>query len=179
MFYTRIPTERIGVLIGPEGKTKSRLEELTGIRLVIDSKSGEVTIDESQAKDPTHSLKVRDVVTAIGRGFSEERAFDLLDDDTYLLVFDIKDSAGDSKKRIAQVKGRLIGSEGKTRRLIEELAGVEISVYGHTVAIIGEAFHLNVAKQAVEMLLGGSEHRTVYRFLERKREEIRAYELGL
>jgi len=102
-----------------------------------------------------------------------------LDDDMYLHVIDIKEFTGRGKDRVAQVKGRLIGAGGKTRRLIEELAGVDMSVYGHSVAIIGDAFHLNVGRQAIEMLLSGSEHRTVYRFLERKREEIRAYELGL
>ena len=179
MFYTRVPTDRVGVLIGPEGQTKSRLEKLTGAKIVVDSESGEVTIDESRAKDPTSALKVRDIVAAIARGFSEERAFRLLDDDTYLQVIDIKDVSGDSKQRVAQVKVWIIGSGGKTRRLIEELAGVDLSVHGHTVALIGDAFHLNVARQAVEMILEGSEHRTVYRFLERKREEIRAYEMGL
>ncbi len=179
MFYARVPVERVGVLIGPEGQTKAHLEELTGVKIIIDSASGEVTIDESAAKDPTAALKVRDIVSAIARGFSEERAFRLLDDDMYLQVLDIKDVAGDSRRRVAQVKGRIIGSGGKTRRLIEELAGVDLSVYGHTVALIGDAFHLNIARQAVEMLLEGSEHRTVYRFLERKREEVRAYEMGL
>jgi ribosomal RNA assembly protein len=178
MFYTRIPVERVGVLVGEGGQTKTRLEEMTGIKVIVDSKTGEVTIDESEAKDPTSSLKVRDVVTAIGRGFSEEKAFLLMDDDVYLQTFDIKESAGDNKGRIAQIKGRVIGSGGKTRRLVEELAGVYMSVYGHTVALIGEAFHLDIARQAVEMLLGGSEHKTVYRFLERKRQEIKAYDMG-
>ena len=179
MFFTRMPVERVGVLIGEKGQTKARLEEITGIKLSIDSATWEVTIDETGAKDPTHALKVRDIVTAIGRGFSEERAFRLLDDDVYLQVFDIKEFSGESKDRVAQVKGRVIGTGGKTRRLVEELAGVEMSVYGHTVAIIGEAFHINIARQAVEMLLQGSEHKTVYRFLERKREDIKAYEMGL
>ena len=53
-----------------------------------------------------------------------------------------------------------------------------MSVYGHTVALIGEAFHLAIAREAVEMLLRGSEHNTVYRFLERKREHIKVYEMG-
>jgi len=179
MFYVRIPVDRVGVLIGEQGRTKARLEELTGVKITVDSNTGEVTIDETGAKDPTFSLKVRDVVTAIGRGFSEEKAFLLMDDDMYVQVFDIKEFASDSKDRLAQIKGRVIGAGGKTRRLLEELAGVDISVSGHTVAIIGDAFHLDIGRQAMEMLLGGSEHKTVYRFLERKRLEIKAYEKGL
>ena len=109
MFYLRIPTERVGVLIGPGGETKSRLQEVTGVILQIDSASGEVTVDESNASDPALSLKVRDVVSAIGRGFSEERAFRLLQDDVYLEMFDIKDFAH-SRNRIAQIKARVIGT---------------------------------------------------------------------
>ena len=177
MFYVRIPTERVGVLIGPGGDTKSRILERTGIILQVDSASGEVTIDESGATDPALSLKVRDFVIAIGRGFSEERAFRLLQDDVYLEVFDIKDFAH-SRNRIGQIKARLIGTRGKTRRILEELTSADMSVYGHTVALIGEAFHLAIAREAVEMLLRGSEHNTVYRFLERKREHIKVYEMG-
>ncbi len=179
MFYARIPVERIGVLIGEQGQTKASLEEKTGVKLTIDSNSGEITIDESGAKDPAASLKVRDVVNAIGRGFSERKAFRLLDDDMYIQILDVKEFAGSGKDRVAEIKGRVIGAGGKTRQLIEELAGVDVSVHGHTVAIIGDAFHLDIGRQAVEMILGGSEHKTVYRFLERKREEIKAYDMGL
>lgn len=178
MFYVRIPTERVGVLIGPGGETKARIQELTGVILQIDSATGEVTVDESRATDPSQSLKVRDLVMAIGRGFSEERALRLLQDDVYFEVLDIKDFAH-SRNRIGQIKARLIGTRGKTRRIVEELAEVDMSVYGHTVALIGEVFHLAIGKGAVEMLLRGSEHQTVYRFLERKREAIKAYEMGL
>jgi len=177
MFYLRIPTERVGVLIGSGGETKSRLQELTGVVLEVDSRSGEVTVDESGATDPVLSIKVRDLVSAIGRGFSGERAFRLLQDDVYLEVFDIKDFAH-SRNRIGQIKARLIGTRGKTRRIVEELTSADVSVYGHTVALIGEAFHLAIAREAVEMLLRGSEHNTVYRFLERKRGQIKVYEMG-
>ncbi len=177
MFYLRIPTERVGVLIGPGGETKARLQERTGVVLQIDSETGEVTIDESRAGDPSQAMKVRDIVTAIGRGFSEERAFRLLQEDVYLEVLDVKDFAH-SRNRISEIKARLIGTRGKTRRIVEELAEVEMSVYGHTVALIGEVFHLAIGKAAVEMLLRGSEHHTVYSFLERKRQTIKAYEMG-
>jgi len=178
MLYTRMSAERVGVLIGPDGATKRRLEEATGTRIAIDSSTGEVTIDESGAADPVLALKVRDVVTGIARGFSEERAFRLLGDDIYLEVLDIKEFAH-SRNRIAQIKARLIGTRGKTRRLIEELTGVDVSVSGHTVALIGDSFEMPIAREAVLMLLRGSEHATVYRFLERKRADIKAWRMGL
>ena len=93
MLYARIPAERLGVLIGPDGATKKRLQQSTGTQIAVDSTTGEVTLDESRASDPVLALKARDVVQAIARGFSEERAFRLLDEDAYIEIFDIKDFA--------------------------------------------------------------------------------------
>lgn len=177
MLYARIPQERVGVLIGPEGGTKRRLQEITGALIEVDSPTGEVTIDESNASDPVMALKARDIVQAIGRGFSEARAFRLLDDDVYLEVLDIKDFAH-SKARLEQVRARIIGTRGKTRRIIEELTSVEMSVFGHTVSLLGPTFEMAIAREAVIMLLRGSEHATVYRFLERKRADIKAWQMG-
>lgn len=177
MLYARIPADRIGVLIGPDGSTKEQLQEATGTQIVVDSETGEVTIDESSARDPVLALKARDIVHAMARGFSEERAFRLLDEDAYLEVLDVKDFAH-TKARIAQVRARLIGTRGKTRRIIEELTGVDVSVWGHTVSLIGGSFEMAIAREAVLMLLRGSEHKTVYRFLERKRADLKVYQMG-
>ncbi len=177
MLYARLPQDRLGVLIGPDGGTKKRLEQRTGTHLEIDSATGEVTIDEAGAQDPVLALKARDIVQAIGRGFSEDRAFRLLDDDIYLEVLDIKDFAR-SKARVEQIRARVIGTRGKTRRLIEELTSVDVSVLGHTVSLLGPTFEMAIAREAVIMLLRGSEHATVYRFLERKRADIKAWQMG-
>src|SRR3989441_6558495 len=171
MLYARISAERIGVLIGPEGTTKERLQKATGTRISVDSTSGEVTIDETEAEDPVLALKAKDVVQAMARGFSEDRAFRLLDEDAYFEVLDIKDFAH-SKNRVAQIRARLIGTRGKTRRLIEELTGVEVSVWGHTIALIGGTFEMGIAPEAVVMPPRGGGHKTRYRVLERKRSDI-------
>lgn len=178
MLYDRIPIERIGVLIGHDGKVKETVEKRCGTRILVDSKTGEVAIDETVAKEPVYALKARDFVKAVGRGFSEERAMRLMDDDCYLEVIDIRDFTGKSKNRMQQVRGRLIGQKGKTRRIIEELTGSDLSIYGSTVSIIGDTLQLEIAKRAVMMVLGGSEHSTVYRFLERKRAELKIAEMG-
>jgi len=178
MLYVKIPMRRIGVLIGENGETKKKLEEATGVKVEIDSEKGEVTIDEKQAEDPSYALTVQDIVKAIGRGFSEERAFRLLDDEIFLRMFDVRDFAGKNPKRVRQVRARLIGTGGKTRRLVEELTGVDVSIYGNTIGIIGDVVQLGVAERAVEMLLEGSKHAAVYRFMEGSRASLRIAELG-
>ncbi len=167
----------MGVLIGTEGRTKQQLEERTGAQMTVDSATGEVTIDETACEDPSMALKAQDVVRAIGRGFSEEKALALLEDEVFLRVYDIKEYAH-SRGRVKELKGRVIGARGKTRQLLEELTGTTLSVHGHTVSLIGGTLPLEVACRGVEMLLQGSEHATVYRYLERMRPRLRVDEMG-
>ena len=68
---------------------------------------------------------------------------------------------------------------GKTRRLIEELTDTQVAVFGHTVSIIGTIEQAGVAREAVEMLVKGSMHSTVYRILHRKRRELKKKTLEL
>ncbi|MGB9636405.1 MAG: KH domain-containing protein [Thermoplasmata archaeon] len=178
LFYVKVPVERIGVLIGENGCTKREIERKFGAKIFVDSKTGEITIDASEIADPLLSIKLRDYVIAVARGFSPERAKRIFDEDTYFECIDIKEFAGKSKNGLIRLRGRLIGRNGKTRRIIEELTGTEVSIYGHTVSIIGQYENFRIAREAIEMLLRGSEHSTVYRFLERKREELRVYEMG-
>jgi ribosomal RNA assembly protein len=72
----RIPTERVGALIGKDGETKNFIEKRAGVRMYIDTE-GEVSIEDNPT-DPLASLKVMDVVKAIGRGFAPHRAMRLL-----------------------------------------------------------------------------------------------------
>lgn len=172
MWYLKIPKERIGVLIGKDGSVKRRIEEVTGTKLQIDSSTGEVNIEVNGA-DPVMALKVRDIVKAIGRGFSPERALELTGEDIYFDLVDIRDYVGKSPNRVKQMRGRIIGQKGKTRRLIEQYTEAQVSVYGNTIAIIGPIWSLETAGHAIRMLLQGCEHGTVYKFLEKKRKELR------
>jgi ribosomal RNA assembly protein len=171
MRYVRIPQERIGVVIGPGGSTKEQLERMTGVRTRVDSEAGEVWIDDKDPKDPLMPLKVEDIVRAIARGFSPDHAFKLINEDFYLHVFDVHDYVGKEREDVRRVAARVIGSEGKTRRIIEELSGALVSVYGHTVSIIGDLESMEIGKRAVDMILSGSEHAAVYRFLEGQRRK--------
>ncbi len=179
--YVKIPQERIGALIGPNGREKARIEKKLSVVLQIDSETGGVEITLSpEAQDPSFLLRAKEVVTAIGRGFSSERAFVLLEDEEAILtVIDLRELVGRSQADMKRLKGRVIGQNGKTRRIIEELTEAKISVYGHTISIIGTLDQAEAAKEAIYMLLEGSQHRTVYRFLNRKRGEMKKKKMEL
>lgn len=163
----KVPQSRIGVLIGKKGETKLYIEEKTKTKLTIDSENGLVTIRPSKnIDDPLLVWIARDIVKSIARGFSEEKAYKLLDDDYYLDIITIEE---DNKNRLNQIKGRIIGEGGRTRRIIEQSTKSYISVQGKTIAMIGLHEELPITKKSVEMLLSGQRHGTVYKFLERHR----------
>ena len=173
--FVRIPKERVGVVIGPDGTTKKNIEEKLSVELEIDSDAGDVNISLSdKATDPSTLFRAKDVVTALGRGFSPEHAFRLVrDEDAVMELIDLREVFGKSEADLKRVKGRIIGMNGKTRRIVEELTDANVAVYGHTVGVIGTLEQVQVAREAIEMLVKGSMHSTVYRFLHRKRRELK------
>jgi ribosomal RNA assembly protein len=171
MEHLRLPKERVGVAIGPGGEVKKEIERRSGTKITLDGETGEVTIQSGD--DPLGTLRARDILNAIARGFSAERAYRLFDEGNYLEVIDITDLIGRSDKALVRLKGRVIGEGGKTRRIIEETTGAYVSVYGKNIALIGMPEQLSVAREAIEMLLRGVPHSAVYRFLEKKRREFK------
>jgi len=173
--FVKVPMERIGVLVGPDGKTKEILEKRLQVELQIDSTSGDVAILLApNAEDPSKLFRAKEVVLAIGRGFSPEKAFRLVDDEESVFqIIDLREIFGRSESDIKRLKGRIIGKEGKTRKIIEELTEANVSVYGHTIGIIGGAEQVQIAREAIEMLIEGKQHATVYKFLHAKRRELK------
>ncbi|AIY90785.1 KH domain-containing protein [Geoglobus acetivorans] len=165
----KIPSDRVGVIIGREGEVKKRLEEETGCKISIDGRNGIVRI--TRGEDAVGFLKAKDVVNAIARGFNPDTAMKLLDDD-FTLFESIDLSQYVSPKALERIKGRIIGKEGKIRRMIEETLNVKVSVYDKYVSIIGPMENVAAAREAIMMLVEGSQHFTVQKFMERKKREI-------
>jgi ribosomal RNA assembly protein len=169
-----IPRDRIGVLVGPKGSVKSTIEQKLFVDLKIDSDSGNVDIGvKPDSPDPSAALRAKDMVLAIGRGFSPPRAFSLFNEDMTFDIVDLHEYFGKNEAEIKRVDGRIIGREGKSRRNLEQLTGTLISVSGHTVSIIGTFESVSTAKDALEKLIDGRQHNTVYKFLRKKRSQTK------
>ncbi len=93
--------------------------------------------------------------------------------DYSLEIIDLRDYIGKSLDAMIRVKGRVIGKDGKSRRIIEELTECHISVFGKTISIIGLPETASNARKAIESLLRGSTHANVYKFLEKKRRDMK------
>jgi ribosomal RNA assembly protein len=176
MQHVRIPQDRVGVLIGEGGETMREIESRAEVRLDIDSETGSVRIES--VGDPVTGLKGPDIVKAIGRGVAPEDAFRLLEDD--LMMLDVLDLEAATRNRndLRRQKGRLIGEDGRTRELMEELSGASVAIYGSTMAIVGGPEQVEMVRSAAEMILDGAPHGAVYSFLERRHNELEREDLG-
>jgi ribosomal RNA assembly protein len=149
-----VPKERVDILTK---KVINEIEEKLGVKISIVDNSVEI---EGEGFSAYQALNV---IKAIARGFSPENAFLLFDEENTLEIIEIP---GNENAR-RRIRARLIGTKGKVRKNIERYTNCKISIYGKTVAIIGSLDKIPIAKEAIEMLISGKSHTTMYKFLER------------
>jgi len=109
---------------------------------------------------------VEAIVRAVDFGFLLEDAFLLLDSDFSLKFLDIKSLT--RRKNIKDVRARVIGTNGKALKTIENLTGAAIVLSDNTVGIIVDSEHLDAIVQGIESLVRGAKHGNVFAYLEKQ-----------
>ena len=174
-----IPQERIPVIIGNKGKTKFKICKMCNVEIAVESKTGQITIGSTTKNfDENGALKARDIINAISNGFSPERAFRILDDESLFQVLDLRNFTTSSNST-NRIKGRIIGEKGKARKNIEELTNTFISIYGHAVSLIGNYEETKLALDAIMLLINGRSHKTVYEMLYQAKRKSKIEKLQL
>ena len=165
----KLPKERIAIAIGVRGKIKKEVEKLTKCFIMIDSKEGDVSITGT---DMLGIHLAKEILNAIGRGFNPEIALTLVQPENMFEQISLHTFAK-TKNHLLRVRGRLIGTDGRTRKLIEELSECNLCIFGKTVGIIGDVEMIPLARRAVQMLVKGSQQHTVYSWLEKQRRILK------
>jgi len=171
MQIIKIPSERVTALLGESGETKEYLERRMKVSINADS-DGAVDI----SGDPVDEFIGKDIVKAIGRGFEPSVALRLLSDGYGFKLIDLRDYAGSDKAR-HRIMGRVIGEKGRTKEIIKEEVGADVVCYGHTVGVICAIDTLDYAMEAVFRIIEGSNHASVYAYLEKCRRRIKEEEV--
>lgn len=171
MEFIRIPHERISALVGDKGRSKKEIEQVCEVRLRI-SKDGEVEIDG----DTAHTFFAKDVIKAIGRGFSIREALKIIRENYVFYLIDLGEHVK-SDKAITRIKGRIIGEKGKMKNEIEAATESVLCVYGDTVGIISKIDTMEYAKEAISMLIEGAQHSSVFNYLAKVKRQIIAERL--
>ncbi|MCK4531517.1 MAG: RNA-processing protein [Candidatus Aenigmarchaeota archaeon] len=152
----KIPEQRKGILIGKKGSVKTEIGKKTGTVISIDDG---IEIEG----EALNVLKAKEIIKAIGRGFSPEKAFKLLDDEFRLIIISLGQETDKSMRRMFS---RIIGRNGRCKRKVEMRTNTDICIYGKTVSIIGDWRDVEKASEVIDLLLRGKPHSYVYKRLE-------------
>lgn len=162
----RIPAERVAALIGKNGETKKEVEKAAGVELKVDEE-GEVVVKGEAEK----VYFAKDVINAIGRGFEARVALKILKEGYHFHLINLKEYAN-TKNAMKRIKGRIIGEGGRIKSEIENASDSYISVYGHTVGVIGPIDSIGIATEAISMIIEGAMHSTVLNYLAKARKNL-------
>ncbi|MEM0243086.1 MAG: RNA-processing protein [Candidatus Aenigmatarchaeota archaeon] len=161
---------KIEIRVPKEMKMKEKfikdIEEKLSVK--IDLKN--YNILEVETNEWYNILRIKEIINALIFGFDENECRKLLKEDYCFQVIEIKKylKNRENRDRLKELKGRIIGRNGKVKRNIEKLTNSKISIYRNLVGIITDEENSIVARRAIEMLLEGKEHSTVYSFLNRE-----------
>ncbi|MFW5895581.1 MAG: KH domain-containing protein [archaeon] len=170
----KVGKKRIAVVIGTDGEVKKEIETKLGLDIDIDSKTGFVEVipkKDHPNYEPYNKIIANKIIKAISRGFNPTKAMRLLDENFQLQVINLVKILGKSDKKLKRIKGRLIGRNGEMRKAIEQYAECFVSIYGKTISIIANYENMPIARKGINMLIEGTPHHVVLKFLERKYNE--------
>ena len=151
------------------GKNKANIKAIEKeLDVKIDaSDSGEITIN---SEDSYKEYLCLEIIRAVSLGFNIETALSLKNEDFMFKTIPLKNIV--KKSRIGPIKGRIIGTEGKSKRVVEDLTETAIAVGDNVVGIIGSSQNVEIANAAIDMLIHGAPHAIVYKHLEKSRSKI-------
>lgn len=154
-----VPEDRVGVI--KSKKTREDIRKQLDVTIAVFENTAEI-----DGEDGLKVYTAKNIIKAIARGFSPVRAMRLCDENSELEILELSKF---SDKKIETIRSRVIGTNGKTRNYIEDSSKCYISVYGKTICLIGTREQIEVAKEAIEMLIEGNMHKSVYSFLDKAR----------
>ncbi len=155
------------------GKNNTNLKKIEKrLNVGITETQGEISIQsKSKGKDAIIEYLTLKIIEALALGFAIETTLHLSNTDYSLMKIDIKSYA--KGKRVNVIKGRIIGTKGKTKALLERLSECNIVLSDHTVGIIGKIENVELASQAIYSLIKGKPQSKVYGFLERSKVKLK------
>ncbi|MFW6282427.1 MAG: hypothetical protein ACOC1P_00030 [Minisyncoccales bacterium] len=139
------------------------------LEVKINTKNGSVFLQGT----PENEYIAEQVIRALDLGFPLLKALNIKKNDAILEVLNLKDYA--RTKNTGVVKSRIIGTKGKTLRILEEMTNSFFEVSGNSIGIICAPEKLKDVTTALVSLIKGSKHGNVYGFIKRnkgKNEEL-------
>lgn len=121
--------------------------------------------------DEVACFSASQIIEAIDFGFDVEDALLLTKDNFCLEFINIKDHT--HRKNLEEVRGRVIGRDGKAKKTIEELTNSVVVIHNNQVGIIVDSEHLDSAVQGICSLIQGAKHGNVFSYLEKRNRSLK------
>jgi ribosomal RNA assembly protein len=126
--------------------------------------------------DPQDEYISEKIIEAINLGFPIDTAFLLTEEEILFEKISIKSFS--RSKDYERVRGRIIGKDGKTLKVLSDLSSCAIQLKGNEVGIIGPSNNIRAVEHAITSLIKGAKQANVYRYLE-KHHPKKVEDLGL
>ena len=140
-------------------KNLRELQEKLNVKISITANQ---VVIEGETLDEYDATRVFE---AVSFGFSVKKALVLKNEEFQFRVVKIKDH---TRRNLAEIKSRLIGKKGKTRRIFADTSGCDILITEAEVGIIGDVQDVQNVETAIINLIRGSKQTNMYKFLEKQ-----------
>ncbi len=177
----KFPGKRLPALGKDDGRVLHEIEQRAGVKIAVVETGAEANLDvePTQEGEGGGAWVAEQVLKAIGLGFEPKQAYLLFNDDYYIEVIDLELFFNRDAKLIERYKARVIGEDGRAKKVLQELSGAWMSVWENQIAILGQYDELRECRDAVKKLLEGATHAGVYAFLEKRKREKAMSDKGL
>jgi len=152
-------------------RTKSKLEKDLNVKITLTGKRVSI---KGPALEEYEALQV---LEAMNFGFSAEKALEIKEPDIAFRVIHIRDFT--RRKNLKDVKARIIGKQGKTKKTIEGITSSYIIIKENRVGVIGSTESIEAAITGITNVIKGSKQSNVYRYLEKINRGRKEEGLGL
>ncbi len=157
-----LPLEKL-IKLKAKKKILDKIENYSKCRITIGDKS--VVIESKEHADAYGEFLAYNIINAFEKGFDINTAFLLVNEEYYFSYIDINQVWPDEKRK-RQIKARIIGENGRTKRYIESVSSAKISVHDDFVGFIGKVDNIAEAETAVRAIINGGTHKQAYNKME-------------
>jgi len=146
-------------------QNKNKLEKELGVTI---TNKGKLIFVDGEADKEFEALQI---IEAINTGFSVDKALLLKDENIILQTIHIKDIT--KRQDLERVRARIIGTQGRTLKTLNNLTNCEFSLQDNNIGIIGDAEEIEEGIQAITSLIQGSRQGNVYAHAEKEMKKKR------
>jgi ribosomal RNA assembly protein len=154
-----ILSEKIARII----KARAKLERV--LKVKISNRGKEITI----VGKPEDEYIAEKVIDAMNFGFSFNHAIEISEQDFLYEILNIKDYT--TRRDMERIRGRLIGTGGKTLKTLSDLTDCHVEIKGNEIALIGPPETIENAREGIISIVKGSKQANVYSHIERMKPE--------